>query len=155
MWQLFYLESTILIDSALFFLSQKYYNIENNFDNPRKGYETMAKLNKYWGLVALGAATAAAAGAIAAFMTKKSPRREILDYEDDFDEDFDTLSEDEDEEEEKAAEDFVAWDDSDETQEDAAPEEASEEEAEEKEETASEEEVPKEASQPENVKPEE
>ena len=88
----------------------------------------MAKLNKYWGFVALGAVTAAAAGAIAAFMTKKNSPKEILDYEEDFDEDLDGLSVEEDEEEaEKSTEDFVAWDENEEAEEAAAPKEETEE----------------------------
>ena len=38
----------------------------------------MAKINKYWGLVAVGALTAAAAGAVAALVTRKKA------YEEDF-----------------------------------------------------------------------
>ena len=45
----------------------------------------MAKINKYWGLVAVGALTAAAAGAIAAIISRKSV------CEDDFEDDFDDL----------------------------------------------------------------
>ena len=59
----------------------------------------MAKFNKYWGLVALGAATAAAAGAAAAVVLKKKPRR-AAEFEDDFDEDFD-IPEDSKEEEKR------------------------------------------------------
>lgn len=33
----------------------------------------MAKINKYWGYVAIGAVTAAAAGAVAALIAKKLP----------------------------------------------------------------------------------
>ena len=46
----------------------------------------MAKLNKYWGFVAVGAVAAAAAGAVAALAFKKKP---LEDFEDDFDDDFD------------------------------------------------------------------
>ena len=46
----------------------------------------MAKINKYWGLVAVGALTAAAAGAIAAIISRKSVCED--DFEDDFDDDF-------------------------------------------------------------------
>ena len=42
----------------------------------------MAKINKYWGLVAVGALTAAAAGAIAALVSRRSVCEE--DFEDDF-----------------------------------------------------------------------
>ena len=45
----------------------------------------MAKINKYWGLVAVGALTAAAAGAIAALVLKKDP---LDDFDDFDDEDF-------------------------------------------------------------------
>ena len=45
----------------------------------------MAKINKYWGLVAVGALTAAAAGAVAALVTRKKA------YEEDFEDDFDDL----------------------------------------------------------------
>ena len=45
----------------------------------------MAKINKYWGLVAVGALTAAAAGAIAALVSRRSVCEE--DFEDDFEDD--------------------------------------------------------------------
>ena len=60
----------------------------------------MAKMNKYWGMVAIGALTAAAAGAVAAVLMKKKPVAEGPDFEDDFDDYF----EDEDLEDEKDAE---------------------------------------------------
>lgn len=69
----------------------------------------MAKFNKYWGFVALGAATAAAAGAVAAIITKKN-RTESIGFEDDFD-DFDDFDIPEKSDEKETAEDFVAWDD--------------------------------------------
>ena len=50
----------------------------------------MAKINKYWGCVAVGAVAAAAAGAIAALVLKKDP----LDDFDDFDDDFEVVYED-------------------------------------------------------------
>ena len=55
----------------------------------------MAKINKYWGLVALGAVTAAAAGAMAAVIMKKRSFEEDFDIEDDddFEEDFDIPAE--------------------------------------------------------------
>ncbi len=56
----------------------------------------MAKINKYWGLVAVDA-TAAAAGAIAALVSRRSVCEE--DFEDDF-EDLDDFKDDEKEEEE-------------------------------------------------------
>ena len=54
----------------------------------------MAKLNKYWGFVAVGAVAAAAAGAVAALAFKKKP---LEDFEDDFDDDFDDDFEEEEE----------------------------------------------------------
>ena len=51
----------------------------------------MAKLNKYWGFVAVGAAAAVAAGAVAALVLKKKP---LDDFEDDFDDLFDEDDED-------------------------------------------------------------
>ena len=51
----------------------------------------MAKINKYWGFVAVGALTAAAAGVVAAIIAKKGSCKE--DFEDDFD-DFEDESED-------------------------------------------------------------
>ena len=45
----------------------------------------MAKINKYWGLVAVGALTAAAAGAIAALVSRRSVC--VEDFEDDFEDD--------------------------------------------------------------------
>ena len=52
----------------------------------------MAKINKYWGYVAIGALTAAAAGAVAALIAKKGSCKEDFDFEDDFD-DFDLTDE--------------------------------------------------------------
>lgn len=74
----------------------------------------MAKLNKYWGFVAVGALTAAAAGAVAAVITKKHPHTKDEDFTEDFDDAFD-IAFDSDEEEEKeapqeSAEDFESWD---------------------------------------------
>ena len=46
----------------------------------------MAKINKYWGMVALGAVTAAAAGAVAAAFAKRRALQEAADLEEDFDE---------------------------------------------------------------------
>ena len=45
----------------------------------------MAKINKYWGYVAVGAVAAAAAGAIAALVSRRSVCEE--DFEDDFEDD--------------------------------------------------------------------
>ena len=61
----------------------------------------MAKINKYWGLVAVGALTAAAAGAIAAIISRKSVCED--DFEDDFD-DLDDIEEDEKKEEKEETE---------------------------------------------------
>ena len=74
----------------------------------------MAKLNKYWGFVVVGALTAAAAGAVAAMITKKHPHTKDEDFTEDFDDAFD-IAFDSDEEEEKeapqeSAEDFESWD---------------------------------------------
>ena len=44
----------------------------------------MAKLNKYWGFVAVGALTAAAAGAVAAVIIKKHPHTQDVDVPEDF-----------------------------------------------------------------------
>ena len=73
----------------------------------------MAKFNKYWGFVAIGAATAAAAGAVAAIITKKN-RTESIGFEDDFDDDFDDFDIPEKSDEKETAEDFVAWEDTEE-----------------------------------------
>ena len=62
----------------------------------------MAKLNKYWGFVAVGALTAAAAGAVAAVIIKKHPHTKDEDFTEDFDDAFD-IAFDSDEEEEKEA----------------------------------------------------
>lgn len=71
----------------------------------------MAKINKYWGLVAVGALTAAAAGAVAAYFMKNSSCKCFYedDSEDDFDEDFDDLD-DFDEEVRECPETFADWD---------------------------------------------
>lgn len=69
----------------------------------------MAKKNNYWGLVAVGALTAAAAGAVAAHLVKNHRKNSML--EDDF-EDLDNL-EDLDDFEERINEEkeaFQAWD---------------------------------------------
>ena len=70
----------------------------------------MAKINKYWGFVAVGALTAAAAGAVAALIAKKGSCKEDFDFEDDFD-DFDLNEEKAEESADttEAAEDFQAW----------------------------------------------
>lgn len=47
----------------------------------------MAKKNKYWGLVAVGALTAAAAGAVASIILKKS-HRGYAAFEDAFEDDY-------------------------------------------------------------------
>ena len=48
----------------------------------------MAKINKYWGMVALGAATAAVAGAVAAAFAKRHALEEAADLEDDFEDEI-------------------------------------------------------------------
>ena len=48
----------------------------------------MAKINKYWGYVAIGALTAAAAGAVAALIAKKGSCKEDFDFEEEPAEDF-------------------------------------------------------------------
>ena len=48
----------------------------------------MAKINKYWGIVALGAATAAVAGAVAAAFAKRHALEEAADLEDENEEDL-------------------------------------------------------------------
>lgn len=68
----------------------------------------MAKINKYWGLVAVGAATAAAAGAIAAIVMKKKPVNDTMEFEDDFDMDFET-PENKTAEASETSEDFASW----------------------------------------------
>ena len=65
----------------------------------------MAKINKYWGLVAVGALTAAAAGAIAALVSRRSVCEE--DFEDDF-EDLDDFKDDE-KKEEKEEKGTLLW----------------------------------------------
>ena len=67
-----------------------------NKEQNKKGDQIMAKINKYWGLVAVGALTAAAAGAIAALVSRRSVCEE--DFEDDF-EDLDDFKDDEKKEE--------------------------------------------------------
>lgn len=94
-----------------------------------KGVIEMAKFNKYWGFVALGAATAAAAGAATAILTKKN-RTESVGYEDDFEDfdDFDIPEDSDTNEESDAAEAFVAWEDTaDECEDSDIPNETTEE----------------------------
>ena len=69
----------------------------------------MAKKNNYWGLVAVGALTAAVAGAIAAHLVKNHKKNSML--EDDF-EDLDNLEDFDDFEEriKEEKETFQAWD---------------------------------------------
>lgn len=85
----------------------------------------MAKINKYWGLVAVGALTAAAAGAVAALVTRKKAYEE--DFEDDFD-DLDDFEEDDKKEEKEEKEVFQDWDKTTSETVDAAKEETSVEE---------------------------
>ena len=70
----------------------------------------MAKINKYWGLVAVGALTAAAAGAIAALVSRRSVCEE--DFEDDF-EDLDDFKDDEKKEEKEENDSYKQPDDDD------------------------------------------
>ena len=51
----------------------------------------MAKINKYWRLVAVGALTAAAAGAIAAIISRKSVSEDDFEEEIEEKEDFQYL----------------------------------------------------------------
>ena len=56
----------------------------------------MAKLNKYWGFVAVGALTAAAAGAVAAVViVKKKKKKQMLNEEEELLDELDRSSEDE------------------------------------------------------------
>ena len=65
----------------------------------------MAKINKYWGYVAIGALTAAAAGAVAALIAKKGSCKEDFDFEDfDLTDEKETAKEDQ-----EPAEDFQSW----------------------------------------------
>lgn len=81
----------------------------------------MAKINKYWGLVAVGALTAAAAGVIAAVFMKKDSCTCHWDCEDDTDEDFDIPADfNEEDVKETEKEDFASWDN-------ASPEQSTEE----------------------------
>lgn len=57
-----------------------------------KGVYNMAKINKYWGMVALGAVTAAAAGAVAATFAKRRALEQAADAEDDFEDEQETSS---------------------------------------------------------------
>ena len=92
----------------------------------------MAKLNKYWGFVAVGAVAAAAAGAVAALAFKKKPLEDFEDdFDDDFDDDFEEEEEPKEEEKKEAHESFEAWEESEEAVEESAEEEAEETEAEE------------------------
>ena len=79
----------------------------------------MAKINKYWGYVAIGALTAAAAGAVAALIAKKGSCKEDFDFEkesaldiddhdsDEDDGDFADLDSFEDEEELDSSDDYL------------------------------------------------
>lgn len=111
----------------------------------------MAKINKYWGLVAVGALTAAAAGAMAAVLMKN---KAVPEFEDDFDEDFDNLEKTE-EPEKESGEAFVSWEEA--PVEEACEAEETEEapEAEEAEEAAKPEEAPEVPEVPEAAETEE
>lgn len=66
----------------------------------------MAKINKYWGMVALGAVTAAAAGAAAAAFAKRRVLEQVADAEDDFEDEQETSSQPE---KKEVHEDFISW----------------------------------------------
>ena len=66
----------------------------------------MAKINKYWGMVALGAVTAAAAGAVAAAFAKRRALEQAADAEDDFEDEQETSSQPE---KKEVHEDFISW----------------------------------------------
>ena len=56
----------------------------------------MAKINKYWGFVAVGTLTAAAAGAVAAVVfVKKKKKKQMLNEEEELLDELDRSSEDE------------------------------------------------------------
>ena len=81
----------------------------------------MAKINKYWGLIALGAVTAAAAGAIAASLSRRKELENAADFDDDFEDD---LKDDEDvreaKEKKESPEDFISWEASSDDEEEVA-----------------------------------
>ena len=66
----------------------------------------MAKINKYWGMVALGAVTAAAAGAVAAACEKRRAFEQVADAEDQFEDEQETSSQPE---KKEVHEDFISW----------------------------------------------
>lgn len=74
----------------------------------------MAKINKYLGFVLVGAATAAAAGAIAASVLKRKQKPDPVDYDEFFDDDFhdDFKVCESCKEEKEPNEDFVSWENS-------------------------------------------
>ena len=87
----------------------------------------MAKINKYWGLVVLGAATAAAAGAVAAVFSKRRVLEQTADLEEDFEDEQEPSLQPE---KKDVHEDFISWEDtSDEDVSDLPEEETSEEDA--------------------------
>ena len=69
----------------------------------------MAKINKYLGFVLVGAATAAAAGAIAASVLKRKNPTSSIGYDEIFDDDFEDGFEVCKSCCEEPAEDFMAW----------------------------------------------
>ena len=104
----------------------------------------MAKLNKYWGMVAIGALTAAAAGAMAAVLMKKKPVAEGPDFDDD-------VSADKSEEDSRDGhEAFASWEPSE--SEDVPAEEAAEEPADEIGDSAEETEENEEAEESDSIK---
>ena len=90
----------------------------------------MAKINKYLGFVLVGAATAAAAGAIAASVLKRKQKPDPVDYDEFFDDDFhdDFKVCESCKEEKETTEDFVSWEDSERDTIFVEPEEISDEE---------------------------
>jgi hypothetical protein len=97
--------ATAFFDYPLFFLSKKYYNSIKK----KKEKGIMAKVNKYWGLVAIGALTAAAAGAAAAYFMKRPCRCPEKDEDIDSSESGSTCQ-DTSEEEKEPQETFATWD---------------------------------------------
>lgn len=84
----------------------------------------MAKINKYWGLVAVGALTAAAAGAVASVVLKKS-RDSYAAFEDDFEDDYLKEEGSAPAEEKETSEKYAQWEE-DELSEEADKEETGE-----------------------------
>ena len=66
----------------------------------------MAKINKYWGMVALGAVTAAVAGAVAATFANRKALKDAADFDDDFEDEGEVTSESP---QKETREDFISW----------------------------------------------